>query len=105
MSECPQCSDNETFQKIGIKEYHNQIHEEAVKEANEHAKIWATSDHMNNCSLGWNKLWTVHFSERYQTLVTEKRKKIISEYEDACYKKPYKNEEDICSYHGELRYY
>ena len=91
--------------RTGIKEHLDQIHEEAVKEANEHAKIWATSDLMNGCSLGWNKLWTVHFSERYQTLVVEKRKKIISEYEDACYNKSYKNERDICSYHGELRYY
>ncbi len=101
---CPQCRDNAWFSRIGIKKHLKSIHEESVKEANEDAKTWATSDYMNNCSLGWNKLWVVHFSEKYQTLVTEKRKKIISNYETACYKKSYGDkEDDICCYHGEFR--
>jgi GMP synthase-like glutamine amidotransferase len=101
---CPQCHDNKWFSQIGIKRHLFQIHEESVKEANEYAKPWATSDEINNCSLGWNKLWLVHFSEKYESLIVEKRGQMISEYEDACYKKPYDNEEDICSYHEELRH-
>lgn len=101
--ECPQCRDNEWFSRVGIKKHLLQIHEESVNEANEYAKIWATSDELNNCSLGWNKLWIVHFSEKYESLLAEKRKKMISDYQDACYKKPYENEEDICCYHEEFR--
>lgn len=102
---CPQCQDNKWFERIGVKKHLKQIHEEAVKEANEQAKIWATSDYMNNCSLGWNTLWVVHFSKTYESLVSEKRKRVISDYQTACYKKPYgAKERDICCYHAECRY-
>jgi hypothetical protein len=101
---CPQCSDNAWFARIGFKEHLGRIHEEAMKEADAHAKTWADSDSMNGCSLGWQKLWVVHFCERYEMLMKKKKEKVLSDYETECYKKSYGEKEvHICSYHGEFR--
>ena len=101
---CPQCIDNHWFSETGIRQYEREIHEEAVKEANQYAKAKASTDKKTGVSLSWNKLWTIHFTEKYESLVVEKRNKKNQEYQTACYKKRYGiREKDICGYHGEFR--
>ena len=104
-NECPQCADIAHFTTVGIQSHTDRIHEEAVREANEHAKTMATTDYAT-CSLSWNKLWIVHFTEKFETLYKQKRAKVISDYETACYKKSYggrETEDSICCYHSEFR--
>jgi hypothetical protein len=102
---CPQCLDDHWFREEGINKHKREIHEEAVREANQQAKTKASADFKTKCSFGWNKLWMIHFTELYESLVSQKREVLISKYQTACYKKSYGDKEkDICGYHAECRW-
>jgi hypothetical protein len=102
---CPQCLDNQWFEEKGIHQHEKEIHSEAVRLANESAKVKATKDFKTKCSFSWNKLWIIHFTEEYEAQVAAKRAVLVSNYQTACYKKPYGDKEkDICAYHAECRW-
>lgn len=102
---CPQCVDNEWFERVGILKEKKKWHDEVVAKANETAKTWACSDvQSGNTSLSWDDFYLHHFSKAYLAEMVKKRKEAIDEYSEACYKKRYgENEKHICSYHGEFR--
>lgn len=102
---CPQCDDDAWFQRVGIEKYRHEIHEEVYQEASREAKKKADADMARKCSLGWTKLWLVHFEEIYKSMVETKRRERISKHQTELYKKDYKEKNaNVCSYHGEFRW-
>ena len=85
---CPQCIDNQWFIRVGVNQYRQEMHEQALKKANEDAKTWADSDE-GKCSLSWYELWVHHFTKAYSATFQKIRRDKISEYETECYKKRY----------------